>query len=90
VLAGQLPQLGPVLTRPIRWELIAQQYDQLAKYATALQLGTAEADQILRRFTRPRPQVVGACSWKSGGLRDRRLFVAVDAGQEAGRRGHWR
>ena len=77
MLAGQLPQLGPVLTRPIRWELIAQQYDQLAKYATALQLGTAEADQILRRFTRPRPQVVGACSWRSGGLRNRRLFVAV-------------
>ena len=90
MLAGQLPQLGPVLTRPIRWELIAQQYNQLAKYATALQLGTAEADQILRRFTRPRPHVVGAGgSWGSGGPRDRRLFVAVDAG-EGGRRGHWR
>src|SRR5664280_3174165 len=38
-------RIGPVLTRPIRWELIAQQYDQLAKYATALPLGTAEADQ---------------------------------------------
>ena len=22
-------QLGPVLTRPIRWELISQQYDQM-------------------------------------------------------------
>ncbi|MER5201477.1 Tn3 family transposase [Streptomyces sp. NPDC002884] len=33
------------MTRPIRWELIAQQYDQMVKYATALRLGTAEAQQ---------------------------------------------
>ena len=38
--------------RPIDWELIAQQYDQMVKYATALRLGTAEAEQVLRRFTR--------------------------------------
>ena len=25
--------LGPVLTRPIRWELIAQQYGQMIRYA---------------------------------------------------------
>lgn len=29
-------ELGPVLTRPIRWELITQQHDQMVKYATAL------------------------------------------------------
>ena len=50
------PTLAPVLTRPIRWELIAQQYDQMVKYATALRLGTAEAEQILRRFTRGGPK----------------------------------
>jgi TnpA family transposase len=53
---GAFPHLAPVLTRPIRWELIAQQYDQMVKYATALRLGTAEAEAILRRFTRPGPQ----------------------------------
>jgi TnpA family transposase len=31
-----------VLTKPIDWELIRQQYDQMVKYATALRLGTAE------------------------------------------------
>lgn len=31
-----LGQLRDVLTRPIRWKLIAQQYDQMVKYATAL------------------------------------------------------
>jgi len=41
-----------VLTRPIKWELIRQQYDQMIKYATALRLGTAETDAILKRFTR--------------------------------------
>jgi TnpA family transposase len=45
-------ELGSVLTRPIRWDLIAQQYDQMVKYATALRLGTAESESILRRFTR--------------------------------------
>jgi TnpA family transposase len=46
------PALQPVLTRPIDWELITQQYDQMVKYATALRLGTAETEAILRRFTR--------------------------------------
>ncbi len=50
------PRLGRVLTRPIDWELIARQYDQLVKYATALRLGTAEAEQVLRRFTRGGPK----------------------------------
>lgn len=46
------PHLQPVLTRPINWELIRQQYDQMMKYATALRLGTAETEAILKRFTR--------------------------------------
>lgn len=41
-----------ILTRPINWELIRQQYDQMIKYATAIRLGTAETESILRRFTR--------------------------------------
>jgi TnpA family transposase len=48
--------LQPVLTRPIRWDLIRQQYDEMIKYATALRLGTADAESILRRFTRDAPQ----------------------------------
>jgi TnpA family transposase len=38
--------------RPIDWELIERNYDQMVKYATALRLGTAEAEQVLRRFTK--------------------------------------
>ena len=46
------PALVPALTRPIRWELITQQYDQMMKYATAIRSGTASTEAILRRFTR--------------------------------------
>jgi TnpA family transposase len=50
------PNLQPVLSRPIDWELIRRQYDEMVKYATALRLGTAEAEAILRRFTRENVQ----------------------------------
>ena len=48
--------LQPILTRPINWEVIEQQYDELIKFATALRLGTADAESILRRFTRSNVQ----------------------------------
>ncbi len=49
---GNSPNLQPILTRPINWDLIRRQYDEMVKYATALRLGTAETETILRRFTR--------------------------------------
>ncbi|WP_277750715.1 Tn3 family transposase [Nonomuraea polychroma] len=39
------------MTRPIKWELIEQNYDQMIKYATAIKQGTASTEAILRRFT---------------------------------------
>ena len=48
--------LQPILTRPSDWELIQRQYDQMIKYTTALRLGTAETEAILRRFTRSNVQ----------------------------------
>jgi len=44
------------LTKPIDWILLRQQYDQMIKYATALRLGTAETEAILRRFTKKNGQ----------------------------------
>jgi len=46
------PRLTAALTRPIRWDVIAEQYDQMIKYATAIRAGTASTEAILRRFTR--------------------------------------
>lgn len=45
------PRLTPALTRPIRWDVIAEQYDQMIRYATAIRAGTASTEAILRRFT---------------------------------------
>ncbi|GAA1579894.1 hypothetical protein GCM10009789_37090 [Kribbella sancticallisti] len=46
------PRLAPALTRPIRWDVIGEQYDQMIKYATAIRSGTASTEAILRRFTK--------------------------------------
>jgi TnpA family transposase len=54
--ANLYPHLQQILSRCIRWELIRQQYDEMIKYATALRLGTADAEAILRRFTRTNVQ----------------------------------
>ena len=54
--AGEYPNLQPVLSRPINWTLIEQQYDEMVKFATALRLGTADAESILRRFTQANVQ----------------------------------
>ncbi|GHE15051.1 Tn3 family transposase [Streptomyces alanosinicus] len=43
-------------SKTIDWELIRQQYDQIVNYTTALRLGTAEAEQVMRRFTRGGPK----------------------------------
>jgi TnpA family transposase len=44
------PNLQPILTRPINWELIQKYYDEIVKYTTTLKLGTADAEAILSRF----------------------------------------
>jgi TnpA family transposase len=54
--ASAYPDLGCVLTRPIDWELIGQQYDEMVRYATALAERTAGPEAILRRFTRSNMQ----------------------------------
>ncbi len=53
---GAYANLQPLLTRPINWALIEQQYDDVIKFASALRLGTADAEAILRRFTRSNVQ----------------------------------
>lgn len=52
--AGQAyPNLNLVLAaRSIDWELIEQQLDAMVKHAVALKRGMADAESLLRRFTR--------------------------------------
>ncbi|MEQ4725086.1 Tn3 family transposase [Nonomuraea sp. B19D2] len=44
------PLLRPALTRPIRPEIIENNYDLMIKYATAIRQGTASTEALLRRF----------------------------------------
>ncbi|MGH3408326.1 MAG: Tn3 family transposase, partial [Streptosporangiaceae bacterium] len=44
------PLLGPALTRPIKPDVIENNYDLMIKYATAIRQGTASTEAILRRF----------------------------------------
>jgi len=46
------PNLKPVLSTTIRWDLIHQQYEEIVKFTAALREGTTDAESILRRFTR--------------------------------------
>lgn len=48
--------LSCILTRPIDWELIERQYDEMVRYATAMAERTADPEAILRRFTRSNVQ----------------------------------
>ncbi len=54
--AEDYADLQPILTRPINWVPVGNQYDEMIKYATALRLSTAEPEAILRRFNRNNPQ----------------------------------
>jgi TnpA family transposase len=51
-LSETYPGLLPVTPRPINWQIIQEQYSEMVKFATALRLGTANAEAILRRFSR--------------------------------------
>jgi len=80
------PHLQPILTRPIDWELIRRQYDELVKYATALRLGTAEPEAILRRFTRANVQHPTYRALAELGKAQKTLFLCQYLSSEALRR----
>lgn len=54
--ADAYANLQQILTKPIDWDSVRQQYDQMVKYATALRLRTAQTEAILRRFTKKNVQ----------------------------------
>ena len=73
---GTWPRLEPALTRPIRWDLIASQYDQMIKYATAIRTGTASTEAILRRFTKANAIHPAYQAMAETGRAQRTIFIA--------------
>lgn len=51
-MRARLPNLLPILSGVIDWAEIERQYDEMVKYTTAMEQGTAEPEAILRRFSR--------------------------------------
>jgi Transposase and inactivated derivatives, TnpA family len=46
------PHLEKIISTPIKWDLIREQYDEIVKYTAALKKGTAETDVLLKRFSK--------------------------------------
>lgn len=65
-----------MVNRAIRWELIAQQYDQVIKYATASRPGTASTEAILRRFAKTNAMHPTYQAMIEVGRAQKTLFVA--------------
>ena len=71
------PHLACILTRTIDWALVEQQYDEMARYATAMAEQTADPETILRRFTRANLQHRPTKGWPNWGRRSRLFSCAV-------------
>ena len=78
--------LTAILTRPIDWELIRTQYDEMVRYTTALQERTAEPEAILRRFTRTSIQHPTYRALAELGKAAKTIFLCRYLGSEALRR----
>ncbi|TDE84646.1 Tn3 family transposase [Deinococcus sp. S9] len=86
-LGEQLPLLKPVIAqRAIWWELIEQQYEPMVKYTTALRLGLADPEAILRRFTQTNAQHPVYAALKELGKVIKTIFLCEYLGNEALRR----
>uniref|UniRef100_UPI0035E3E22B Tn3 family transposase n=1 Tax=Sinorhizobium psoraleae TaxID=520838 RepID=UPI0035E3E22B len=85
-MAQELPNLLPILTRAIDWDLIERQYDEMIKYTAALQHRTADAESILRRFARASVQHPTYKALAELGKVVKTIFLTRYLGSEAFRR----
>lgn len=83
----EVPALKPVIAqRAIRWELIEQQYEPMVKYTTALRLGLADPESILRRFSKENAQHPVYAALKELGKVIKTMFLCDYLGNEGLRR----
>jgi TnpA family transposase len=73
---GDYPNIEDAMSRPIQWVQIAEQYDQMIRYATAIRTGTASTEAILRRFMRTNAQHPTYQAMIETGRAQKTVFVA--------------
>jgi TnpA family transposase len=49
-LVKSFPSFAGVLARPIRWDIVEKQYDEMVRHVVAVDEGTGPTESILRRF----------------------------------------
>ncbi|MFC4251588.1 Tn3 family transposase [Sinimarinibacterium flocculans] len=72
--AANYPKLAPILARSIDWGLIAQQYDEMVRFASAMSNGV-DAESVLRRFTRENAQHPTYRALQQLGLAAKTIFL---------------
>ena len=83
---GAYPHLACILARPIDWDPIEQQYDEMVRYTTAMAERTADPEAILRRFTRANIQHPTYKALAELGKALKTIFLCRYLGEEALRR----
>lgn len=78
--------LTDILSRSIKWECIEEQYEQIIKYTVALKLGTTNAENIMKRFTRNNLQHPTYKALSELGKAVKTIFLCRYLGLEALRR----
>jgi TnpA family transposase len=73
---GDYSNIADAMSRPIQWGQIAEQYDQMIRYATAIRTGTASTEAILRRFMRTNAQHPTYQAMIETGRAQKTVFVA--------------
>jgi TnpA family transposase len=74
---SRYPNLAPVLGRPINWDHIERQYDQMVKYTTALRNRTADTEDTCGALLARTPSIRRIRGWRNSGKRARLRFYAV-------------
>jgi TnpA family transposase len=81
--AQQHANIASILSYPINWDAIESQYDQIIKYTTALKLGTANSETIMKRFTRDNQQHPTYKALKELGRAVKSIFICRYLSSEA-------
>ena len=84
--ADAYAHLQLISSKPIDWDVVRHQYDQMIKYTTALRVRTADTEAILRRFTRNNVQHPTYKAFAELGKAIKTIFVCRYLHSEALRR----